>query len=80
VTSENTNPVPSRQVQIEAFLPPADKLLIAEQERCLKDHAHMLGVYWDALISEKVPFHLAETLIEEYSSDCLGMAEVEDAD
>jgi len=70
---ENTNPSPSQQVQIEAFLPPADKLLRAEQERCLKDHAHMLGVYWDALISEKVPFHLAETLIEEYSSDCLGV-------
>ena len=71
MTSENTNPVPSQQVQIEAFLPP--ELLIAEQERCLEDHAHMLGVYWDALISEKVPFHLAETLIEEYSSDCLGV-------
>lgn len=74
----NTNPTPSQQAQIEAFLPPADELLKAEQERCLRDHAHMVGVYYDALISEGVDFHLAETLIEEWSADTLAAAEVED--
>ena len=74
----NTNPTPSQQAQIEAFLPPADELLKAEQERWLRDHAHRVGVYYDALISEKVPYHLAETLIEEYSADTLSTVEVEE--
>jgi hypothetical protein len=74
----NANPSPSYHTDITAWLPPVDELLKATEERALRDHAHMVSVYWEALMTEKVPFHLAETLIEEFSADSLSAIEADD--
>lgn len=65
------NPGPSRQVDVSAFLPWRNKLEQADQEEILRSHAHLVAVYYSALLAEGVDFHLAETLTESWSEDTL---------
>ena len=74
----STNPTPSQNVDLSGFLPSEDEVERAQQEQLLKSHAHMVAIYYDALLEAGVNFHLAEMLIQEWSSDTLISTEQQD--
>ena len=76
----STNPGPSKHVDLSGFLPSQDEIERAAQEAVLKSHARMVAVYYDALLEAGVNFHLAEMLIQEWSSDTLISTEQQDDD
>jgi hypothetical protein len=70
--AESTNPTPSEHINVwNEAMPSTDAIGLSPEAQVLKDHAHLLGVYWDSLIANGVPYHLAETLCEEYSEEVL---------
>jgi hypothetical protein len=52
-------------------VPSTDSIGLSESEQALAEHAHLLGVYFAALLKAGLPGDLAGTLVEEFSSDTL---------
>jgi hypothetical protein len=61
-------------------MPKVDLIAHRQEDQTLRDHAHACGIYWAALLESGIPFHLAECLIKEFSSDALSAAGLDEED
>jgi hypothetical protein len=64
----------------EVAMPDVDPIALKDEETILAEHARLCGFFYYHLLSHKVPEHLADTIVENWSVDVLVVPEPEEED